>query len=192
MAKDYAKGAAVAGKDFPKNRLASRGLEHLAKNAFGLVPGYEARRDEFIDGYRDTHRAKAQDAQRIVQTSAVPTANGLSHPPISLGASTMSYGNSNQYSGSGVLSHSAQSQLLSELRAYLLRFETGLNQAGTDYRQKIAHLEGMLMQEDHQGFEQNHLEPALRLIMQLRQLIMDESVPALERAIQYYDDHPRI
>lgn len=186
MAKDYTQGAQLAGKDFPENRLASRSLGHLAKNGLGLVPGYEARRDEFVEGYKDTHRAKAQDAQRVVQTSTVTSANvppSSSTPP---GANTMSYSHSNP------LAHAAQSQLLAELRAYLLRFETGLNQAGADYRQKIAHLEGMLMQEDHQGFEQNHLEPALQLIMQLRQLIMEESVPALERAIQYYDDHPKI
>lgn len=90
---------------------------------------------------------------------------------------------------SGTLSHQAQVDLLQELRAYLLRFETGLDKVASDYRQKVAYLEGQMMQEDHRGFEQNHLAPALSLINQLRQLIMDESVPVLDQAIGDYLNH---
>lgn len=202
MVDDYRKGTEAAAEDFPHNRLASRALGQLAKNGFGLLPGAQAREAEFRDGYRDTHRAKSTDSQRVIQAKLGGTPSADSSSTQTEGpamSSSRSYANqvaaqvnsvhNNAGGSSGTLSYQAQVDLLQELRAYLLRFETGLDKAASDYRQKVAYLEGLMMQEDHRGFEQNHLAPALSLINQLRQLIMDESVPVLDQAIGDYLNH---
>lgn len=202
MADDYRKGTEAAAADFPRNRLASRALGQLARNGFGLLPGSQAREAEFLDGYRDTHRAKSTDTQRVLQVELGGSSGAASSSTLTEGSamsSSQNYANqvasqvnsvhNNAGGTSGTLSHQAQVDLLQELRAYLLRFETGLDKVASDYRQKVAYLEGQMMQEDHRGFEQNHLAPALSLINQLRQLIMDESVPVLDQAIGDYLNH---
>lgn len=202
MADDYRKGTEAAAADFPRNRLASRALGQLARNGFGLLPGSQAREAEFLDGYRDTHRAKSTDTQRVLQVELGGSSGAASSSTLTEGSAmstSQNYANqvasqvnsvhNNAGGTSGTLSHQAQVDLLQELRAYLLRFETGLDKVASDYRQKVAYLEGQMMQEDHRGFEQNHLAPALSLINQLRQLIMDESVPVLDQAIGDYLNH---
>lgn len=202
MADDYRKGTEAAAADFPSNRLASRALGQLARNGFGLLPGSQAREAEFLDGYRDAHRAKSTDTQRVLQVELGGSSGAASSSTLTEGSamsSSQNYANqvasqvnsvhNNAGGTSGTLSHQAQVDLLQELRAYLLRFETGLDKVASDYRQKVAYLEGQMMQEDHRGFEQNHLAPALSLINQLRQLIMDESVPVLDQAIGDYLNH---
>ena len=177
MSDDYRKGTEAAAQDYPHNRLPSRALGQLAKHGFGLMPGSQARETEFRDGYRDTYRAKSTDAQRTITTQSSTSGN-----------SSMS----NSQNHGSHLAYGSQIELLQELQAYLRRFEAGLSKVDMDYRQKVEYLGGMMMREDHAEFIENHLSPAHALIIQLRQLIMEESVPALERVVQHLQDTPHI
>lgn len=206
MSDDYRKGAEAAAQDFPHNRLAARALGQLARNGLGLLPGAQAREAEFLEGYRDTHRARSSDAQRVhsvrtveetaVQSGMATVSSGgfpmSSSQQISHGVTSQVASIHDRGPGGSTLGYASQVELLQELRAYLLRFEAGLAKAGADYQQKVAYLEGMMMREDHAEFTENHLAPALMLMHQLRELLMEESVPALERVIGHLQDTPRI
>jgi hypothetical protein len=194
MADDYRKGADAASTDFPRNRLASRALGQLAKNAFGLLPGAQAREQEFMDGYRDTHRMLATDEQRFLQTKIVPSSPASSQPPnSSSGSPTMSrrdlvnrvsaqsYGITS--SGGGVADYNHQMELLMQLIAYLQSFEDGMQDAQAGYRQRVEELGQEMMVQDHRHFLEEHLQPAESLLNGLRALLINESVPYLQRKI---------
>lgn len=178
MSDEYRKGTESASQDFPHNRLASRAFGQLAKNAFGLLPGSQAREDEFRDGYRDTHRAMSADRQRTLNIQ--PASGGI---PLSSSGSNMTTQNR---SASGALSYAAQMGLLADLKSFLLAFNAGLDDVDRKYRSQMDTLDGVMMREDHNLLVSDHLEPTCRGIRRVQEWIVTGSVPALNAQMAHF------
>lgn len=178
MSDEYRKGADAAAQDFPHNRLASRAFGQLAKNAFGLLPGSQAREDEFRDGYRDTHRTLSTDQHRTLTTQSKTPGNFNSQPPTAMAQSTQNAGSA--------LSYAAQKALLGELKSYLLAFNDGLRDVDHKYRTQMDALDGVMMREDHNLLVSDHMEPTCSGIRRVQEWIEGGSVPALSAQIAHF------
>lgn len=178
MSDEYSKGAKAAAQDDPHNRLASRAFGQLAKNAFGLLPGSQAREDEYRDGYRDTHRAMAADRQRTLNVQPAAGGPSLNNPGGSMTPQNRG--------ASGALSYAAQMGLLAELKAYLLAFDDGLDDVDRKYRSQMDALDGVMMREDHNLLVSDHMEPTCLGVRRVQEWIVGGSVPALNAQMAHF------
>lgn len=84
----------------------------------------------------------------------------------------------------GGTSASAQIAMLEDLRAYLGMFQERLIGFSENYQRKVDALDGSLLSEVHRRFVEEELEPARIIMANLGDLILDSSIPAVNRRIE--------
>lgn len=169
MSDDYAKGAAAAAADMPHNRNALRSFQRIPAT---IRPGGDNMVKEFSAGYTETHRAMSGDLHRnqTVSLAGVPAASI-----------------SNSTSGAPGMNAAEQIQHLEDLISYLGQFQERLMGVSSNYQRKVDALDGPVLQDIHQQFVADELEPARALIAQLVDLIEGSSVPAVRRRIRQWE-----